>query len=873
MRMIIRFSAYGDGPRNPQESAVGETVVGPAGLLGLLEQYWGLQRPETSQAVRIGQYVQCLASHTAGNRFYSKSFEADPWETARTLLEWRDELILAGWQGQPLLEGSRIAVLAEVEGSAREQLNPGFSDRLRAVILAVRERPASADWLGSVELLEFRRDYEPWWQELFLALEQHGVSVMEGPTAGARADGDLGQAQALLSGASRETDYRRDGSLTLLWADSEGELAEVLASWLNTGTNNDVLLVAESRSELLDRTLKSTGLPGLGVVAPSPNRTLFQVLPGAWETFWAPPSVNAYLQWLELPLSPIPGHLRHRVADILTDSPGIGGAAWVGALDEARESQADRVAEHYPSTEHAKRMADWDDMVNFWFAHEHFDPQLGIPKTLLSSIVARIQHWLIRLASQNTDPIIQQAAAAAGVMGEVIAATSVNDIPQALLNRMWDSVIGIGAKRSDAPEDAAPWRLMSSPGAVFGPAATIVWWRFEEAARTRAPSPWTAAERAAIRDAGIILDSPDARLRREALGWMKPILRAQSRVLFLACREAGGTASFVHPLWDALSAGGSPPPQQDARPLFQQGWLDLAGRRVALDRMESRRLAPPQRHWPLAPGLVPPRPVESATSLEMLFSCSLRWVFEYGLKARPMDVLRLPPANRMVGVLVHAIISDMLDKTKQWDPIETAAAALERFDRLVPEMAAPLLEPHQRMVYLETRREIGRAVQMLFGQLAEHHLEVVGTESKKAREWRGGQRIEGMLDLELANAQGRPVIWDLKWSKSQRYATAIQDRNAVQLAVYAWLTDESEETQSAYVLLRNGRVLWTKPSGENEWERVERSYDHYFAMLQEEAEATGIPVESSFEPAGIIARTPDCQYCSYHHLCGMGRVY
>ena len=119
MRMIIRFSAYGDGPRNPQESAVGETVVGPAGLLGLLEQYWGLQRPETSQAVRIGQYVQCLASHTAGNRFYSKSFEADPWETARTLLEWRDELILAGWQGQPLLEGSRIAVLAEVEGSAR----------------------------------------------------------------------------------------------------------------------------------------------------------------------------------------------------------------------------------------------------------------------------------------------------------------------------------------------------------------------------------------------------------------------------------------------------------------------------------------------------------------------------------------------------------------------------------------------------------------------------------------------------------------------------------------------------------------------------------------------------------------------------------
>ena len=134
MRMIIKFSAYGDGPRNPQKSAAGEVVVGPAGLLGLLEQHWGLQRREASQAVRIGQYVECLASSIAGNQFYAKSFEADPWETARTLLSWRDELVLAGWHGQPLLAGSRIAVLAEVEGHAREHLSSGFSDRLRELI-------------------------------------------------------------------------------------------------------------------------------------------------------------------------------------------------------------------------------------------------------------------------------------------------------------------------------------------------------------------------------------------------------------------------------------------------------------------------------------------------------------------------------------------------------------------------------------------------------------------------------------------------------------------------------------------------------------------------------------------------------------------
>lgn len=193
MRMTIRFSAYADGPRNPSTAAtVGEAVLGPAGFLGMLEQHWGLQRPESSQAVRIGQYVGCLAREDTKEMFYSRSFKADSWETARTLLEWRDQLVLAGWQGQPLLPGSRLAALAVVEGTARERLSPGFADRLRDMTVAVSERSASADWLGLVQLAEPRQDFEPWWRAMFDALESRGVEILDAPEVVTRASGDLG---------------------------------------------------------------------------------------------------------------------------------------------------------------------------------------------------------------------------------------------------------------------------------------------------------------------------------------------------------------------------------------------------------------------------------------------------------------------------------------------------------------------------------------------------------------------------------------------------------------------------------------------------------------------------------------------------------
>ena len=56
-------------------------------------------RPETSPLpTRLIQYLGCIDQVNRTDTFYHESYEADPFSVARTLLQWRDQWYLAGWQ-------------------------------------------------------------------------------------------------------------------------------------------------------------------------------------------------------------------------------------------------------------------------------------------------------------------------------------------------------------------------------------------------------------------------------------------------------------------------------------------------------------------------------------------------------------------------------------------------------------------------------------------------------------------------------------------------------------------------------------------------------------------------------------------------------
>ena len=104
--MDLIFGLACDGRAYPDFPGLGAgvvhaAVVGPTGLIDVLEVQLGLTGPRGAEAVRIAAYaakLRAALSH-GPNPFYAPSFARDPWATAKALLVWRDELTAAGWTG------------------------------------------------------------------------------------------------------------------------------------------------------------------------------------------------------------------------------------------------------------------------------------------------------------------------------------------------------------------------------------------------------------------------------------------------------------------------------------------------------------------------------------------------------------------------------------------------------------------------------------------------------------------------------------------------------------------------------------------------------------------------------------------------------
>ncbi|MGH7041143.1 MAG: hypothetical protein ACREFY_03300, partial [Acetobacteraceae bacterium] len=97
------FSSCCDGPVWPETveggpASIGSVIVGPPGLVSALELVLGTQRPAATPVSRIAAMRAKMAAADSGTRCWSRSFGADPWATARLVLSWRDELMLAGWK-------------------------------------------------------------------------------------------------------------------------------------------------------------------------------------------------------------------------------------------------------------------------------------------------------------------------------------------------------------------------------------------------------------------------------------------------------------------------------------------------------------------------------------------------------------------------------------------------------------------------------------------------------------------------------------------------------------------------------------------------------------------------------------------------------
>ncbi|MBX3191750.1 MAG: PD-(D/E)XK nuclease family protein [Labilithrix sp.] len=886
---------------------LGEPAWSAQGLLRDLELRLGVSPAVASSSARVLDWVDRLASLGDERAFYWRSFTVDELGTATALLAWRDTLVECGWDGGPVAGGGdRLAALHAIERAIRDSTAPGDADRLARVEVLLASAPARL--YETVVLLDDASLWPLRWRRIFARLAALGTTfstfALERVVAGD--DSDLEVLQARLRGEKRRVSLRGDGSLVMLDAETPDDLAELTAAMLarSRAQGSTDVVVRSGDVAPLEAALARHGLPTQGSSSASAWRPAMQVLPLALELAFEPRDPFRVLELLTLAVGPFRGTLGGRLARAVARQPGIGGKEWTRQRAEAARSLHERSvvrerasgrseaeAEQAASKVVAERMR----LVTTWLEGPGADAR-GASRVELAGVVERVRAWLKQRLRTGEMEVYGAAYEQARVFAEALARDTRDVLSQEEARQLLDHFARGQQTLAASIETAGRVAHVDHPGALLAPYDRLFMWGFVGGVERRPPRlPWTEAERAALRAAGVVVPDPSATLRAEAEAWRRAVLATREAVVFAAPRTIKGTPTAPHPLWDEICARLDVDDQTASR-ITREARRVLRSPVSLVEKEACAPLALPESRgaWTLScdASRAPPTAHEaSVTSIEKITGCPLAWVLEHRADVRSGAISAVATGPRLNGNLGHRLVEE-LHAEGAFGLAEEAflLRVTERFEALLRTEGATLLLPGASIERLQLTRQMRGAMRSLHRYLARTGYEIASVEEIVTTDSEVGP-LQGRLDLRLLHRDGHSAILDLKWGAST-YQKLLAEGRAVQLAAYARaLAGAGRAGPAAYFSLAAGQALATDtrmsgersiegPTLEGTWARVqatarlvieslERGVVHVAATKRSLPllDALGIDEarQSTYFDAG---REAACGYCAYDALCG-----
>jgi len=897
---------------------VGRPVWNRTALLADLELRLGIPAAASAHGVRLQQWSRQLAETSkAAPCFFSKSYELDQIGTAATLLDWRDQLVDAGWNGEAVAGGGpRLETFVELARASSPSLGP--ADRLRRV-----EAELSSTTVSPWDELTLAEDLPAWperWRRVFALLSARGTRVETVPprlAASAPLDSDLGQLQASLRGESTRVGFRGDGSLVLLTGETSWELAHAVAALLRQDRGGSTVVVRGGDLRALDTAFAVQGLAGQGLDSESPWRPACQLLPLALELAYAPRDPYRMLELVTLPLGPFEGWVGLQLARAISKSPGIGGRAWLDAKcaiagDPDRPSSSTKGDTQAADQETARRRAGRLEQIAEWLEGPGDDADEGAARERLLEVSSRVASYLQkRLAraaieketgnawGSHDQAILGAAFTQAQAFHEALSHDAREKLDLVAVRQLIEEVSSGPVSLPLGTEEAGRIDVVDGPAGLRCSRDVVVWWHCVNGTQEAPPvDPWRRAEREALQAIGVRLPDRAAALAAEADSWRRAVLAANRQLVLVVPSTAQGAHLDPHPIWDELVARLRAEATDVAKVTLTSDELLSGSRSLArLMSPATETLAPltlPEGRpaWHVDPSLLGSLKQHSATSLEELLGCPLTWVFRHRAGLGGSWALSIASGPLLNGRLGHRLIEVLHlagTLTGQGGKTQAIADALER---LIDEEGAVLRRPGMTFELSQLRQQLVAGVQRLAELLETSGLSIAEVESKTVADW-GGRKLEGRLDLLLSDAANREIVLDVKWGRTS-YQKKLQQGLALQLAMYS-ATRQMERGHAAlpavaYFALSRGALLSTErglfagvrtiegPSTAETWSNLERTVVAVERLLRTGVvPVTGVvkslPLLESAgvdksNRAGHVEPGAPCDYCGHKALCG-----
>ena len=793
----------------PVQAASGKVYAGPKRLLHWLEGQLGLSGyPENTDYLRIELYRQALQQGLAGAStppFYTQSFEADRFATAAALLNWRDELLLAGWNFEAAPDcPNRLAELAGVEPLFRKKINNpeigvaaiGFADRYARVLDGLEQRDLAVEQivLHEPEALQW-----PVIQRLVSAFRKKNIPIELVPqqAAAADSDSDLGKIQAqFLGNVSGKSTAANDGSLLVLTARRDSDAAVFLAQWLAKKPDTNPVFLVPEMNRVLEQALVQEGLPAMGVLSASLARPSLQVLKLAPAFLWEPVDVFKVMEFVTLPLKPLDDGLALEIARVLAQKPGLFSDTWYAAVLGYLEQG------HLPESAR--------EQYDFWFSRRRYRAETSAPKRDAIELYAYLNRWALERFDETENTTLLVLAEQARRVRDLLETLPEERLGFLELERIVRTIYEPAPVQLN-PAETGHFDYVHQVGAVAAPADTLVWWNCLFNGSVPAPDHWQQAERNWLANRHIQLDDPILEGQRRQLLNLRPVLQAARRLVLVAPEQADGADALPSLLLSDLAACFD---RTDGFTFC----LDEPKARTALQRFielpESVSLGcrPGTRPRPQLilphPERLPESQYETPTNLESLFYYPHRWFFRQQLRLYPSSLLGVTRDQTLLGSLAHRFFELFLqekdclewDKNSLWDWIDSQSGNL-----LEREGATLLLygrEP-ERNQFLS---RVKQAAWSLLTLLRTNGWSIYATEKALEGSF-GGLEVRGKADLVLQRDEEWAIV-DFKWSGARWRKEMIQNGEDLQLVLYAWLLPPAEQwAHTAYFILQDGKMI------------------------------------------------------------------
>ncbi|ANG62601.1 hypothetical protein A8C75_08970 [Marinobacterium aestuarii] len=806
----------------PHPAQAGLIVGGPSKVLAWLEAQLGLAVPDTGFTKRMLQYLACLKEVDSTSRFYHESLLVDPLGVARQILQWRDHLYLAAWDGGQLPHVSpRLTDIEAVEKLARDRVAFNEGQRVFRVIEALEVISLDIE----LEVCDPVTSFPAVWQRLLNYLEPHYQPFYaEIP---AKSDSDLGRLQtALRSETSDAVQLEGDGSLILIRAPSRAcsaeWLAHAIAEKLTAQSGQSIGLLCDGPADAVDLALKQVGVPQLAVGQASALRPVFQVLSLALELLWEPLNPQYLLAFLAHPVGPLPVRLRRPLAELVANEPGIGGEVWDACIEKMIESEIAKcdISEKVAGVEGKIR-----DQLAFWLMNERYSNSEGAPLEIVKERVRAISTWMggyrqVLSQKSESEAEIELIGQAQSHLWECLEALdqleqqNLSHIGANDLRRLINEVRGDGFTRPDVwPELSANLPTIDyakDPACCISNQDLLVWWGMD-APHQPQHTGWNRSERAELCASGVEIDDVGETISWHANSWLRPLFAARS----LLCLVIHDDAESKHPVLDLIKSRVRCIPEYDLQTLIQST-DEMENFPLAVTLRDQTALCLPSRTriWQLPEGqLIPRRERESFSSLESFLLGPYQWVLRYPARLKTGALLEISDDNRLKGNLAHALFEAFFSRPEHAALHSLLLSDVREWSRsalndLIATRGTVLLLPGrmaERERFIEDSTE---ALVALVQHLQAGDVVSVQLESEQDGTFTGG-KLAGVLDMITTRRDGREAVIDLKWAGAKYRRESLREGTCLQLAIYAQLRlqDSGRMPDVGYFVISSRELL------------------------------------------------------------------